>query len=134
MARAKSESHEFLSQAVRGLPEVTSKRMFGADAFFTRHGMFAFLMDDVIVLKLPEAVRVKMLGSKAARPFLTGEDVPFGRWVELAVGAAGGPEEALRLATIAHQLAQTPDREGPRKRRPRQARRRTAGAKRVPSE
>jgi hypothetical protein len=117
MARTKTEAHNHLKETLNGLPEVASKRMFGADAYFTRQRMFAFLMEEVIVLKLPEGERLQMIGARIARPFLTGEDAPFGRWVEVGING-DGKEQALRLARIAYAVAQSPDREGPRKRRP----------------
>jgi hypothetical protein len=126
--RAKSDAHGFMSAAVRGLPDVTPKRMFGADAFFIRQRMFAFLLDDVIVLKLPEAQRREVIGAKLARPFLTGENAPFGRWVEVGLSGpdGAGTARAFQLVQAAYQLAQTPDREGPRKRR-------TVGKRRKPA-
>ena len=126
MARGKSEVHEFLKAAVRSLPEVSSKRMFGADAFFTRQRMFAFLMDEVMGLKLPEAERQQVIGARIARPFLTAENAPFGRWVEVGISGPEGKERARRLAGMAHALAQTPDRDGPRKRRPAAKRRKVS--------
>jgi hypothetical protein len=118
MPRAKSDVHEFINAAVRGLPDVTSKRMFGADAFFTNQRMFAFLLDEVIVLKLPEGERQAVLGARIARPFLTGENAPYGRWVEVPLRGTEGGSAAFRLAQIAHETAQAPDREGPKRRRP----------------
>ena len=118
MSRAKSDAYESVKAAVLALPGTTSKRMFGANAFFIRGRMFAFLLDDAIVLKLPEAERQSVIGSRIARPFLTGENAPFGRWVEVGIGGSDGPARAYRLAQSALELAQSPDREGPRKRRP----------------
>ena len=118
MATSRNDAHRTLKAAVSGLPDVTPKRMFGAEAFFTRHGMFAFLLDDAIVLKLPEAERAEVLASRLGRPFLTGEKAPFGRWVEVGISGAEAAGKALALARSAHALAQAPDREGPRRRKP----------------
>jgi hypothetical protein len=118
MARPKSEAHSHLKAALKALPEVSCKRMFGADAYFIRQRMFAFLMEEVIVLKLPEGERQQVIGARIARPFLTGEDVPFGRWVELAIQGGEQREQAIRLAGLAYATAQAPDKEGPRRRRP----------------
>jgi len=131
MASSRNDAQRALKAAVSGLPDVTPKRMFGAEAFFTRHGMFAFLLDDAIVLKLPESERAEVLASHTGRPFLTSEKAPFGRWVEVGLmGSEAGPR-ALALARSAHALAQAPDREGPRRRKP--VTRRRKAAKRVPS-
>ena len=100
------------------LPEVSTKRMFGADAFFTHGRMFAFLFDEAIVLRLPESDRDEMLAARVARPFLTGPTASFGRWVEVSIAANGSAAQACRLAASAHALAQSPDHDGPRTRRP----------------
>ena len=128
MSRAKSDAYEFAKAAVLSLPGVSSKRMFGAHAFFTRGRMFAFLLDDAIVIKLPEGERQDVIGSRVARPFLTGENAPFGRWVEAALAGSDGSNQAFRLAKSAYELAQSPDREGPRKRRPATKRRKAKQA------
>lgn len=131
MASSRNDAHRALRAAVAGLPDVTPKRMFGAEAFFTRHGMFAFLLDDAIVLKLPESERAEVLASRMGRPFLTSEKAPFGRWVEIGLSGAEAGGRALVLARSAHGLAQAPDREGPRRRKP--VTRRRKSAKRVSS-
>jgi TfoX/Sxy family transcriptional regulator of competence genes len=131
MAPSRNEAHRAIKAAVTGLPDVTPKRMFGAEAFLTRHGMFAFLLDDAIVLKLPEAERAEVLASRIGRPFLTAEKAPFGRWVEVVLANTEAGVQALTLARSAHALAQAPDREGPRRRKP--VTRRRKAAKRVSS-
>lgn len=131
MAPSRNDAYRTLKAAVSGLADVTPKRMFGAEAFFTRHGMFAFLLDDAIVLKLPEAERAEVLASRIGRPFLTAEKAPFGRWVEVGLAGPEAATRALALARSAHTLAQAPDREGPRRRKP-VTRRRKSG-KRVSS-
>jgi TfoX/Sxy family transcriptional regulator of competence genes len=131
MAPSRNEAHRAIKAAVTGLPDVTPKRMFGAEAFFTRHGMFAFLLDDAIVLKLPEAERAEVLASRIGRPFLTAEKAPFDRWVEVVLANTEAGVQALTLARSAHALAQAPDREGPRRRKP--VTRRRKAAKRVSS-
>jgi TfoX/Sxy family transcriptional regulator of competence genes len=99
------------------MPQVTTKRMFGAEAFFTHGRMFAFLFDDSIVLKLPDNERQDVLDARMARPFLTHERAPFGRWVEAPIAGSEAASRAIRLAAAAHALAQRPDHDGPRKRR-----------------
>lgn len=126
MAPPRSEAYRTLRAAVSGLPDVTPKRMFGAEAYFTRHGMFAFLLDDAIVLKLPEGDRSEILASRIGRPFLTAEKAPFGKWVEVGLGNADRTARTVTLVRSAHQLAQTPDREGPRRRKPVARRRKTS--------
>ncbi len=130
MAPPRTEAYRTLKAAVSGLPDVTPKRMFGAEAFFTRHGMFAFLLDDAIVLKLGEADRAEALASRVGRTFLTAEKAPFGKWIEVGLTSPERTARAVALAGSAHALAQAPDREGPRRRKP--VTRRRKASKRVP--
>jgi TfoX-like protein len=118
MPRGKADVHDLVRAAIVAMPTVTSKRMFGADAFFTLGRMFAFLFDEAIVLKLPEADREEVLATRLARPFLTGASAPFGRWVEVSIAGPEAAVHACRLAASAHALAQAPDQDGPRLRRP----------------
>ncbi len=116
-ARSRNDKHMVIDAAIRAMPAVTSKRMFGAEAFFTHGRMFAFLFDEVIVLKLPESDRQTVLDTRAARPFLTHENAPFGRWVETTIQGSEAASRAIQLAAAAHALAQSPHHDGPRKRR-----------------
>ncbi|MEO8031834.1 MAG: TfoX/Sxy family protein [Gemmatimonadota bacterium] len=131
MAPPRTEAYRTLKAAVSGLPDVTLKRMFGAEAFFTRHGMFAFLLDDAIVLKLGESDRAEALASRVGRTFLTAEKAPFGKWIEVGLTSPERTARAVGLARSAHALAQAPDREGPRRRKP--VTRRRKASKRVSS-
>jgi TfoX/Sxy family transcriptional regulator of competence genes len=118
LSRGKSDLHDLVLAAVTAMPGVSTKRMFGADAFFTHSRMFAFLFDEAIVLKLPDAERQDALASRVARPFLTGASAAFGRWVEIELTGSEAGLRACRLAAAAHALAQAPDHDGPRVRRP----------------
>jgi hypothetical protein len=131
-ARARNDAHEVVQAAILAMPQVTTKRMFGAEAFFTNGRMFAFLFDEAIVLKLPESDRQDVLDTRLARPFLTSEHAPFGRWVEAGIHGSEAASRAIRLAASAHALAQSPQHDGPRKRRP--VIRRRAPSRRSPSE
>jgi hypothetical protein len=82
--------------------------------------MFAFLREDLVVLKLPEGQREELLEAKAARPFLVNENAAFGRWVEIP-GSGEAAERALLLVQSAYSAAKRPDRDGPRRRRRRRA-------------
>ncbi len=130
MARTRSDAYEVVEAALQAMPEVSTKRMFGAQAFFTHARMFAFLFDEAIVLKLPESERQDVLDTRAARPFLTSEQAPFGRWVEASIHGSQAASRAIRLAAAAHALAQSPQHDGPRKRRP--AVKRRGGTRRAP--
>ena len=105
---------EQLQATLLGLRGVSTKRLFGDQAFFVAGRMFAFRHDGALVLKLPEAERRDAIARGDGRPFLVHANVPFGRWVEVRLRdlplAAG-------LARIAHAAARVSDRAGPRKRR-----------------
>lgn len=118
MARTRNDAYEVVAAALRAMPDVATRRMFGALAFFTSGRMFAFLFDEAIVLKLPESERQDVLDARHARPYLTGERAPFGRWVESPIHGSEAASRAIRLAAAAHALAQSPQQDGPRRRRP----------------
>ncbi len=121
MARPMSDAYRLVQAAIADLPNVTTRKMFGAEAYFHGRRMFAFLREDLVVLKLPESQREELLEARAARPFLVNENASFGRWVEIpGTGEAAGL--AVRLVQSAYEAARRPDRDGPRRRR----RRRTA--------
>jgi hypothetical protein len=117
VARSRNDAYEVVEAALRAMPAVTTRRMFGAEAFFTSGRMFAFLFDEAIVLKLPESERQNVLDARHARPFLTSERAPFGRWVESPIHGSEAASRAIRLGAAAHALAQSPLHDGPRKRR-----------------
>lgn len=108
-----------------GLPQVRTKRLFAADAFFVGGRMFAFLRDDAVVLRLPAPERERLIEAGVGRPFLVGPDAPFGRWLEIVLGS-GGAARALRLVRLAYDAALSADADGPRRRRRSGPRRRPA--------
>ncbi|MFI5235366.1 MAG: TfoX/Sxy family protein [Gemmatimonadales bacterium] len=126
MSTSRTDTAAVMHAALLSLPGVTPKRLFGAQAFFFGQRMFAFLVDGAVVLKLPAAERRLALEGGHGRPFLVGANVPFGRWLEVLLD---DPVRALHLARVAHVAAQVPDREGPRKRRPRALKRRKPASK-----
>lgn len=121
MVRPMSDAYRLVQAAISDLPNVTTRKMFGAEAFFHGRRMFAFLREDLVVLKLPESQREELLEAKTARPFLLNENAGFGRWIEVP-GSGSDAERAVALVQSAYTAAKRPDRDGPRRRR----RRRTA--------
>ena len=120
MVRPTTDAYRLVHDAVRDLPNVTTRKMFGAEAFFHGRRMFAFLREDQVVLKLPEGEREQLLESRAARPFLVDENAGFGRWVEIP-GSGEDAARAVLLVQSAYSAAKRPDRDGPRRRRRRRA-------------
>lgn len=94
-------------------PQVSLRRMFGADCFLVRGRMFAFAHEGGFVVKLPEEGYRQALARPGAAPF-TMRGVPFGKWARLAAG--DDTLSWLRLA-YEHVLAEPPARR--RKQRPR---------------
>src|ERR1041385_816339 len=105
---------ERLQASLLGLRGVSTKKLFGDQAFFVAGRMFAFRRDGAVGLKLPENERREVIEGGHGRPFLIGETVPFGRWVEVRLRDL---RTAIGLALIAHGAARGPGRGGPRKRR-----------------
>jgi TfoX/Sxy family transcriptional regulator of competence genes len=117
LAHRRNDAYQVVRSAILAMPMVTTKRMFGADAFFTGNRMFAFLFDEAIVLKLPESERQDVLDTRQAKPFLTPDQSAFGRWVETPILGSEAASRSIRLAAAAHALARSPQHDGPRKHR-----------------
>ena len=105
---------DLLQASLLGLRGVTAKKLFGDQAFFVAGRMFAFRREGAVVLKLPEQERREVIDGGHGRPFLIGDGVPFGRWVEVRLRDL---RTAIGLAMIAHAAARVSDRSGPRTRR-----------------
>jgi len=120
MAQPSTDAFRLVQAAIRDLPNVSTRRMFGAEAFFHGRRMFAFLREDLVVLKLPQGQREELLEAQAARPFLVNAGASFGRWVEVPGSRVQSDRLAL-LVQSAYNTAKHPDREGPRRRRRRRA-------------
>lgn len=105
---------DLFQASLLGLRGVSSKKLFGDQAFFVAGRMFAFRRDGAVVLKLPEIERQEVLDGGHGRPFLTGTHATFGRWVEVRLQDT---RTAIGLSLIAHAAARVPDRAGPKKRR-----------------
>ena len=54
---AAADARDFAIAALHGFDDVTSRRMFGCDAFLNRARMFAFLTDRTMVARVPEPER-----------------------------------------------------------------------------
>lgn len=67
------------------LPDTSHRRMFGADCFLTGGRMFAFVVEEALVLKLPEERYQEALALPGVQPF-TMRGVPFGRWARFPTG------------------------------------------------
>jgi TfoX/Sxy family transcriptional regulator of competence genes len=99
---AASDARDFAMAALLGLDDVTSRRMFGCDAFLNRARMFAFLTDRTMVARVPEPRRTRLLARRQARPFLVAPGTAFGTWIEMRLRTSAEVRLALRMARLAH--------------------------------
>ena len=74
---------ELLEVASAELPEVTQRRMFGAQGFFVRGNAFGLVWDGRVVLKVPDAtLSAELLAMPGATPFQPMPSAkPMGFWV-----------------------------------------------------
>lgn len=93
---------DFVMAVLTGRDEVTTRRMFGCDAFLTRTQMLAFLTDTTLVVRIPEPERARLLKTKKAKPFYVAPKKAFGRWTELPLRTSAEVKLALRMAQRAH--------------------------------
>jgi len=99
---AAADVRDFAMAALHGFDDVTSRRMFGCDAFLNRARMFAFLTDRTMVARIPEPERAKLLKRRQAKPFYIGPRTTFGIWVEMPLRTSADVKRALRMARLAH--------------------------------
>ena len=97
---------DLLQASLLGLRGVSSKRLFGDQAFFVAGRMFAFRHAGALVVKLPETERQDVIALGHGRPFIVHENVPFGRWVEVKLRDL---PTAIGLARLAHAAARVAD-------------------------
>lgn len=90
------------------LPDTSYRRMFGSDCFLAGGRMFAFVMEDALVLRLPAERYQEALTLPGVQPF-TMRGVPFGKWARFSASDASSLLPWLRAAHD-HVLAQPPKR------------------------
>lgn len=103
MPAASDDRRDFVMAALLGMDGVTSRRMFGCDAFLTRTRMFAFLTDTTLVARIPEPRRAKLLKAKQAKPFYVAPRKPFGIWTEFPLWTSAQVKLALEVARLAYR-------------------------------
>jgi len=98
------------------LPEVSHRRMMGADCFLVGGHMFAILpADDTVAMKLPDDERERFLALSGAGPFVVSRGA-FGKWLQAPLAALDdGSLLAFAQAAREHVRANPPAK--PRKRR-----------------
>lgn len=85
MSKLDEYLRDLVAEASADLPEVTTRRMFGSDAFFADLKIFALIWDGRIALKMSKAERYAELlaleGSTTWSPMPQREAKPMSGWV-----------------------------------------------------
>jgi len=87
MAKSRLDEYlrELIAEASAELPEVSTRYMFGSDAFFADRKIYALVWDGRIALKMSEAERYQALlsleGSTTWSPMPDRETRPMSGWV-----------------------------------------------------
>lgn len=100
--------NELFETALRTLPLVSRRQMFGHDAFFANGNIFGLVWEGRVALKLPEKKRFdEALAMTDAFPWkpMPAAKSPMAHWV--VMGEALHDDEALfaQWVAVAHQLA-----------------------------
>jgi DNA transformation protein and related proteins len=115
MAAAPDPFHEFVRELLAGCGPVAIKRMFGGAGVYAEGRMFGLIADDVLHLKVDDALK-RDLAAEGSAPFIwtpasgprAGEAVDMGYW-KLPDAALDEPDLAVlwarRAISVAHAAA-----------------------------
>jgi TfoX/Sxy family transcriptional regulator of competence genes len=124
----------YLKDLVEGLleelPEVTTRRMFGSDAWFANGSIFTLVWDGRVAVKLTVQERYDaLLALPGARPWSPNANKPMSAWLLTPEDFHDDPESLRPFLEAAHQGAlarpQAPKRRSRIKSHPRSAPKRT---------
>lgn len=89
------------------LPEVTTRRMFGADAFFANRNIYCLVWDGRIVLRLTEpSLRDQALAMSGATTFdPVGNSKGMSKWVVMSEDVHDSLDDLAVWVERAHRLA-----------------------------
>ncbi len=116
---------------VEELPEVSTRRMFGSDAWFASGRIFTLVWDGRVAVKLPEPARYQaLLALPGARPWSPNANRPMTAWLLAPEDFHDDPEGLRPFLEAAHRAAlAAPPKPGrkpaPRARKKAPAKRRT---------
>jgi DNA transformation protein and related proteins len=104
--------HDFVAELFAGMGEVSVRRMFGGAGAYSEGVMFALIADDVIHIKVDEALKAE-LAAEGCGPFVwtpgkgprAGEKVEMGYW-RLPEAALDDPDLATSWGRKALAVAQ----------------------------
>lgn len=117
-----AETTSVLRERLLARPGTVTRKMFGAEAYFVGHAMFAFFTPVALVLRLPQAAFAEAAAKGIARPFLSLGAAQLNGWAEIPL--AGRTPDALESLLVAAHLSGTrAARSGARRKRPTRARR-----------
>jgi TfoX/Sxy family transcriptional regulator of competence genes len=99
---------DLFDAALRPLPFVTRRPMFGCDAFFAKANIFGLVWDGRVVLKLPEkkpfAEALAMTGALPWKPMPAAKN-PMAHWVVMGEALHDDGEAFAAWVSKAHALA-----------------------------
>ena len=101
--------------------DVTSRKMFGGLCYLFQDRMFAFIMEEAVVTKLPSAEREKAMKRHGGSEFLSAQGRPFGEWTQFPVKKPAEVQAVMPWVKIGYDYVKSLP---PTKRR---SRRKTAG-------
>lgn len=111
----------FVPELFEQMGPITVRRMFGGAGAYAEGRMFALIVDDVIYLKVDEALKAKLAAAGSGGAFVwepesgprAGQKVEMGYW-RLPDSAMDDPDEAAKWGRaalkVAHAAAASPKR------------------------
>ena len=87
--------------------DVSIRNMFGAMVYLVGGKMFAFIHDDKLVVKLPQADKAQAINGVGAMPYVLGHNGRFGDWMELPLASPDMVENTLPWIKKSYQYVQS---------------------------
>lgn len=119
---------ELLAELSAELPEVSERRMFGAEAFFANDSIYAMVWDGRVLLKFPDEPQFEKARSLEDSGLFDpmGSGKTMGRWVAMPEGMIDAPEVLRPWVEEAHREAM---RQPPKKKPVKKPAKKTAAPK-----
>ena len=96
--------------------QVEPRRMFGCDAYLVKGKLFAFFVDEGVVVKVPSPQRERLLEDARVSPF-THKRGRFGDWLHLRLSGPQDVSLALPAVEESYRYVQTAAAQGRRRRK-----------------
>ena len=95
---------DLLFAAILSWPDVSPRRMFGAECFLVRGHMFAFTWEDDIAFWVPEGQYADALAIGDMRPLEIRPGIPMGTWLKFPLRTGAEMLPRLRQAHDHYRL------------------------------